>query len=692
MDLLNVFLEEAREHLNALEESLLVLEQSPSDASEINTAFRAMHTIKGSAGMVGLDHVSYFTHHVETLFDQVRKGIIRLDHASISLLLDAKDHVESLIFKESSNEMMAISEQLIHRLQDIAPTEHAVTPEAEIPPSQLDEGEGYWRITIAPDENAFVDGFDCMPVLRELQSLGDSALTVGWREQPQQESFDPLKCNLVFLLLLSADVSKDSIHDAFMFVQDDWQIDIDRLSFNESDKLGDILQDIGAIDKAKIEAIQNSKPKLGELLSESGLVSEKTVDQALQQQAFIRKEKEKTTPSQPTIKVPSNKLDRLMDLVSELVIVHSAISQVSLVNDIEALDTASEELGRLTAELRDTTFSVRMLPIGSTFGRFRRLVRDLSRELGKQVQLETYGADTELDKVVLERLGDPLVHILRNSLDHGIEMADVRQAAGKSSQGTIKLEATYESGSVKITVSDDGGGLHADKILAKAIERGVVSAEDNLSVHEIQNLIFEPGFSTAAKVSDVSGRGVGMDVVKTSIEALQGQVTIDSVQGKGTAIAITLPMTLAIIEGLLVRIGIEYYVIPLNTVQECIEEQTTESMLHQSTRVINCRGDYITCINLRQLFHVKQDMPKLQQTIICRAQEQQFGLSVDEIVGQRQTVIKNLSPLYRHTTGLLGATILGDGNVALILDINDLYDSCQLSDSYENMPAETPPC
>jgi two-component system chemotaxis sensor kinase CheA len=378
--------------------------------------------------------------------------------------------------------------------------------------------------------------------------------------------------------------------------------------------------------------------------------------------------------SELSIKVPQRKLDALMDQVGELVILQARLDQLAISREDESIGELAEELDRLSNNLRETTFDIRMLPIGSTFGRFRRLVRDLSRELGKNVALETAGAGTELDKVVLDKLADPLVHLLRNSLDHGIEMPETRLAAGKPEKGTIRLEAAHEQGRIIIRISDDGAGLDAARILEKARKNGLVPEDVTPDTDAIYNLIFEPGFSTAARVSDVSGRGVGMDVVRTSIESLQGRVQLQSEPGEGTVITISLPMTLAIIDGLMVAVSGERFVIPLGVVDECIETQASESSREDGSRLVKHRDGLVPSLRLREWFAVAGQQPDIEQTVIVHVDKERFGITVDEVIGHSQTVIKSLGRLYRDAEGVMGATILGNGGIAMILDVAELID------------------
>lgn len=680
-DPLQTFREEALEHLDTLEQALLELEEHPDDAEQINLAFRAMHTIKGASGMVGFDHLSYFTHHLESFFDRARNQEFELDSKMTGLILDIKDHIQLLLdYPSPDNELMVISERLIQQLNSLAPqTTATASPSATASNLPRSSATGptpaqCWRLGIIPNQAAFEEGFDALPILRELASLGETQVFSHLHTVPKEEAFDSQQCYLEFMVLLYGEVSLATLEDVFIFVADDWRIDIEPVDLDEPNRLGDLLVDKGWLNSEQIEQALATQPKMGQLLAQTGAVPSQQINAALNEQKFIRKQQRQSSSEEQTVKVPSGKLDSLMNLIGELVIVQARVNEIARDHDDERLTTLAEELSHLGTELRDTAFDIRMLPIGSIFGRFRRLVRDLSKELDKNVILETEGAETELDKMVLDRMGDPLVHLLRNSMDHGIESATERSAAGKPERGTIRLAASHVDGQILISISDDGAGLNSERIQKKAIERGLIAASDQLDPHTINQLIFEPGFSTAEKVSDVSGRGVGMDVVRTSIEGLQGRVTINSTPGKGTTIDIYLPMTLAIIEGLMVRVGHERFVIPLSVVVECIETSADEMTQKDGARLVENRGVLFPCLRLREAFKIAGQQPAIEQTVITRLGTERMGITVDEVIGQYQTVIKSLSRLYQHVPGLMGATILGNGDVAMILDINKLIE------------------
>ncbi|HLZ20081.1 MAG TPA: chemotaxis protein CheA, partial [Smithellaceae bacterium] len=437
---------------------------------------------------------------------------------------------------------------------------------------------------------------------------------------------------------------------------------------------GEILVEKGDADAAAVRQALESHKKIGELLVESGAVGPDKIQAALVEQQHIREAREKRQHAEAavTIRVPAQRLDVLVNLVGEMVTVQSRLSQMAnQINDTDLLLVA-EEVERLVTELRDNTMSIRMLPIGNTFSKFKRLVRDLSTELGKEINLITEGEETELDKTVIEKLNDPLVHLIRNSIDHGIEAPDAREQSGKPREGTVKLTAEHSGANVLIHIADDGAGIDPEAIRLKAIERGMITAEDNLNEKELFSLIFAPGFSMAKKVTNVSGRGVGMDVVKRGIDALNGTLDIRSKMGEGATITLKLPLTLAIIDGLLVRIADAFFVLPLAAIEECVELTRQDIRKMHGRHMTHIRGEVVPYISLREVFKIPGELPAIEQIIINRIGDDRIGLVVDQVIGEHQTVIKSMGKFYRHVREISGATILGDGTVALIVDISQL--------------------
>jgi two-component system chemotaxis sensor kinase CheA len=441
-------------------------------------------------------------------------------------------------------------------------------------------------------------------------------------------------------------------------------------------RIGEILIERGDITPEELAKVLGQKKLLGELLVESGIVQPGKIESALGEQKFIRELQEKKRGAEvAAIKVAPEKLDILVNLVGELVTVQALLSQTALSIKDPRLAAIAEEVERLTAELRDNTMNIRMLPIGSTFSKFKRLVRDLSKELGKEIEIVTEGAETELDKTVIDKLNDPLVHLIRNSIDHGIEMPDARADKGKPRKGTIHLSALHSGANVLIKIADDGDGLDVAAIRKKAVEKSLIAADAEMTEKEIFLLIFEPGFSTAANITNVSGRGVGMDVVKKAIESLRGGIDIESSRGRGTTITLRLPLTLAIINGLLVRIAADHYVFPLASVNECIELTAETREAAYGRNLANVRNRIVPYIRLREHFNIDGELPEIEQIVITESGDMRVGFAVDSVIGGHQTVIKSLGNYYRDVEGISGATILGDGTVALILDIPKLMQA-----------------
>ncbi len=686
MSIEDTFREEADELLIDLEAAMLELEEQPEDSDCVDRAFRVMHTIKGSGSMFGFDKLAAFTHHLENAFDLIRGGELKISKELISISLDSGDHIRDLLDdKESNKELDEESQQLLERLSLLVGSKDESTADNQTSTSDNEttfdaktSGETRtYQIRINPDEDAFASGLDSLPILREICAMGTCHVTTITSNLPKFSQLNPEKCYLTWDVILTAtDEDKNAIEDVFIFVQDDWEISIEQVDKSghwsdtpEDKHLGEILVEKGDATDEQIQRAHAQQKKIGEILTESENVSEDKVNSALDEQKIVKKvHKQRKQNEVVNVKVPAEKLDILMDLVGELVIAQARLNQSA--NDLldPALVSITEDMERLTTDLRDNTLGLRMLPIGTTFGRFRRLVRDLSNDLGKQIELVTEGAETELDKTVIDKLGDPLVHLIRNSIDHGIETPEVRKASGKAEKGTVTLTAVHSEGNVVVTIKDDGAGLNAQAIRAKAIERGVISEDSTATPQELYNLIFDAGFSTAKVVSSVSGRGVGMDVVKRSIESLRGKVSINSNPGEGSTVTIELPLTLAIIEGLLIGVADEYYVIPLSAVEECIEINAEDVMRSNGSRLVEVRGELVPYLRLRECFSNNGSAPEIEQIIIVKDGEARFGFTADEVIGQHQTVIKNLGKMYEGIKGLAGATILGNGSVALILD------------------------
>ena len=689
------FREEAFELLTQLEDTLLELESQPLNGELINAAFRAIHTVKGSSSMFGYDAVSKFAHEVESVLDKCRNGELPITKDFIGLTLKARDHIRLLLDLDgpADAELAADGEALLVRFRGYGQSGGAKAPAPKpsvaVPAREPAQSAGSneppasatYRVLFKPKADIFKNGTRVLNLVEELAGLGQADVFPHTEAIPDLESMDPEACYCYWDVLITTDKGPNAIRDIFIFVEDEAEISIDAVveirEAEGSKRLGEILVERGAVTAEALRQALGSQKKLGEVLVEKNIVSKPQVDSALVEQEHLKKVSERGEATVGSIRVASDKLDALVDLVGELVTLQARLSRTAFDLKDGSLASIAEQYERLISQLRDNTMSIRMLPIGSTFNKFRRLVRDLSLDLGKEAELLTEGAETELDKTVIEKLGDPLVHLIRNSLDHGIELPDARERAGKQRAGRITLSAQHSGAYVLVQVSDDGKGLDREAILAKAIERGIIAPGQDITDQEIYQLIFAAGFSTAQVVTQVSGRGVGMDVVKREIDSLGGSVQLATDPGKGMTTTLKIPLTLAIIEGLLIRIDSEFYVIPLSSVDGCIEIRKSELETKGERRIISYREELVPYIALREFFDSEGAIPEIEQIVIASTQDSRVGFVVDQVVGDYQTVIKPIGRMYKDVEGVSGATILGDGTVALILDVNRLAQVVQ---------------
>ena len=632
-----LFLQEAQELLEQLEQTLLDLERTPTDMALTDTAFRALHTIKGSGAMFGFDAVASFTHHVENAFDLVRKGKMAPTQELIAVALAAKDQMRLLI-EHPAHIDATTGEAILRDLQSLM-------SDATVPPVAA---SATWRIRFRLPSDAMVTGTNPLLLLDELREMGDAVVSMQTDAIPTLDAIDPRLCYPSWDVTLTTAQSRETIEQVFLFVLDDMELTIELAG-----------PAVIVLEPAPIAPppIERTLPVVTAPEQASG--------------------NSRAAAGTNTIRVPAERLDELMDRVGELVIAQSRLNQVAAASRDPAVKSVAEEIERLSLELRDTTMGIRMLPIGSLFGRFRRLVHDLAHDLGKGIELVTVGEETELDKTVIDRLNDPLIHLIRNAVDHGIEGPEGRLAAGKPAQGRITLSARHAGAEVLVSVKEDGRGLDRDRIYARAEETGLISPGAKLTDHEVFQLIFQPGFSTAREVTALSGRGVGMDVVKRTIDGLRGTIDITSKPGGGTEIMLRLPLTLAIIDGLLVRVGRGRYVIPLSAVGECVELSEDEDARSRGRSFLNIRSDLVPFLRLRELFNATTPPDHYQKVVIVEAGDLRVGLVVDQVIGDHQTVIKSLSRLHADVQIFSGATILGDGTVALILDVSHLVEHGQ---------------
>jgi two-component system, chemotaxis family, sensor kinase CheA len=660
-DLAEIFLQEASELLEQLEQALLDLEQSPDDSDLVNTAFRALHTIKGSGAMFGFEQVAAFAHEFESAFDRVRKGETSPGRDLIAIALQAKDFIRAQIERPDEADAVTGICILADLRKLVAASGDAMTVAA--PPVGVASGgppaaesATTWRIGIRFDKDVLVNGSNPLLMLDELRELGECVITPQIDAVPVLSELQPSVCYLSWDVLLTTTRPRAAIDEVFLFVLDDMELTVQavegQVGKEAAGKEAIVLQQASPATQAGRAAPVHAEP-----------ASNQNEAPHKRDAAEARSAGKETS----TIRVPAERLDEMMDRVGELVIAQARLTQLAAGGG--GTKGVAEDIERLTSALRDAMMGIRMVPIGSLFGRFRRLVHDLSRDLGKEIELTTEGEETELDKTMIERLADPLVHIIRNAADHGLENAAARTAAGKPSAGHISLAARHAGAEVLISIGDDGRGLDAKRIRAKAEEQGLITPDTVLSDTELNQLIFSPGFSTAKEVSALSGRGVGMDVVKRTIDSMRGSIDVTTEIGRGTQITLRLPLTLAIIEGLLVRVADARYVIPLTAVDECVELSAADDMRSKGRSFLNIRGDLVPFLRLRELFDEKGDPDAHQKVVVVAAGDTRVGLVVDQIIGSHQTVIKSLSKLHADVPSFSGATILGDGAVALILDV-----------------------
>jgi two-component system, chemotaxis family, sensor kinase CheA len=698
-DGLQVYIVDSRELLNDMESALLSIQEKDADKDTINAIFRAAHTIKGSAGLFGLDHLIEFTHVVESVLEQVRNGTVRLGPDLVSLLLACRDHIGALldhIESTGADGDVSLTEQgmplllaLLGYLPDPPPAETQVIVRGEESDaveriSDPTTNGDSWHISLRFGFDVLKNGMDPFSFLRYLGTIGTIVDIITIHAAiPAAEEMDPELCYLGFEIAFKSEADKAVIESVFEFVRDDCKIHIlpprsrtseyirlIRDAADENIRLGEMLTRCGTLTQYELENALRAQAEsdlgqpLGAILVDQGLVTPPVLDAALNKQNVVRAAKGMEASS---IRIDADKLDHLINLVGELIVASASTHLIARKTHNVELRECSAILSSLIEDVRNSALQLRMVKIGATFNRFQRMAHDVALELGKDIGLIIQGESTELDKTVVEKVADPLTHLVRNAMDHGIEPAAVRLARGKPKKGTITLNAYHDAGTVVIEVRDDGEGMDREKILARAVERGLVDAEQSLSDSEIHQLVFEPGFSTAEKISNISGRGVGMDIVKRNITALRGTVGIHSEANIGTTITVRLPLTLAIINGFQVSLGRSVFVIPLDMVEECVEFSSEYG--HDYAAL----GDEILpFIRLHEVFETGDTPARRQSIVVVKYAGQRAGLVVDTLLGEAQTVIKPLGKALQRVKCISGSSILGNGDVALILDVPEL--------------------
>ncbi len=676
------FRQEANELLQELEKYLLELEEAPDDRERIGQVFRALHTLKGSGAMFGFNRISNFTHEVENVFSSIRDGKLGVTKELINVALDVKDHIKSMLEAEdeSGTETDRRSRELLEsmlcfNLNPVPKTPEAL-PKKTKPDTPIDQKKiKTYHIHFQPFPEIFTTGANPVLLLKELCETGECEITVHTEKVPGVETISPELSYLYWDIIIKTPEDINTLKDVFIFVEDNARIDIE------------------AIDEKALLEDEDVFKKIQTTLSETGSLSGSDVHRAIidkTREDVPREEPAGDRPAvsssagspaktekktlQSSVRVAAEKLDSLVDLVGELVTIQAHLTRKAGISSDSELLSISEEVERITSELRENAMSIRMLPIGTTFTRFRRLVRDLSAAMGKEIVMTTDGGDTELDKTVIEQLNDPLVHVIRNIIDHGIELPQERLKKGKPRHGTIHLSAVHSGPNVLIKISGDGKGFDLEAIRKKGMENQLITEDAVLSEKDLLKLVFSPGFSTAAEITGVSGRGVGMDVVKRTVEGLGGAIEIENRKPYGSMTSLVLPLTLAIVDGLLVQVSGVHYVLPLSAVEECFELTRKNADRAKNRHIVDFRGKIIPFICLREFFNLNGSRLNFQKIIVTETKKEKIALGVDLIVGKHQTVIKSLGKMYKNAEGVSGATILGDGTVALILDVGRISD------------------
>ena len=700
------FISEAAEQIEAIETLLLELEEQPDNRELLDSLFRCAHTVKGSAGIFGLNRVVEFTHHVETLLDKMRDGDIALTPAISTLLLQCNDQIKFLVdtaADESADtpelkdtradlviQLRALSEGAAPGPAKAAAKTSSASSEAATPDAG---GLRIWSISARFGQDTFRNGMDPLSIARYLGTIGKVvSVRCSSDAVPALVNLNPESCFISFFMDLETAAPREEIEGAFSFVADDCELDVvapetagQKMAraieeLPETPRLGEMLVQVGAVSQDSLDKVLTTqsqsrstpagKPKIGDLLEAQAGVPPEAVAAALGKQQKMRD----NAPSEERyIRVQADRLDAVINLLGELVIAGAGATLLAREVRNVSLIEANLHMNSLIEEIRNGTLGLRMVPVGETFSRFRRVVRDTASSLGKEVNFEIVGGDAELDKSMVEKIADPLMHLVRNSLDHGLEPPQERLAAGKAPAGKLTLSAKHETGAILIRIEDDGRGINKERVLQRAWNRGLIEQGVTPSDDTINMMIFEPGFSTAEQVTNLSGRGVGMDVVRRNIEALRGSIKLNNDPGKGLQVDIRLPLTLAIIDGFMVGVGKSKFVLPLEAVVEVIEAADKDTKVDASGRhCLELRGQVLPVVRLRSLYSVESSLPERVSVVVVHSTRGKYGIEVEVLLGQQQTVIKPLGRLFKTLRGISGSSILGSGEVALILDVNSL--------------------
>ncbi len=696
---LPAFISEAAEQIASVEGLLLELETQPDNRELLDALFRCAHTVKGSAGLFGLERVVDFTHHVETLLDGMREGALALTPAISTLLLQCNDQIRFLVDTaldeaadtEQHRQLRAALVAQLHALTEAKPapgSRQAAGASAEPLPAPSGPPEQVWSIQARFGVDTFRNGMDPLSIARYLAGMGQvRSMRALLDAVPPLKRIDPESCHLGFAMELVSSASREEIEGAFSFVMDDCELRVQCSpgpqqqllnaieDLAQTPRLGDMLVQVGAITPDKLAEVvqqqQAGQARIGELLQTQAGVPAPVVQAALAKQQQIREHS--AAPEDRYIRVQADRLDAVINLLGELVIAGAGATMLARAARQTPLLEANLQMNALIEEIRNGTLGLRMVPVGETFSRFRRVVRDTAADLGKEVQFEIVGGEAELDKSMVEKIADPLMHLVRNALDHGLETAQERVEAGKAPQGRLVLSAQHEAGAILIRIEDDGRGIHRQRVLQRAWDKGLVEPGVVPSDDAIHMLIFEPGFSTAEQVTNLSGRGVGMDVVRRNIEALRGSIRLINRAGQGLTVEIRLPLTLAIIDGFMVAVGRSKFVLPLESVVEVIEAGARNVRADSRGRhCLELRGALLPVLRLRALYHIDSQHNERVSVVVVHSSRGPYGIEVETLLGQHQTVIKPLGRLFKSVRGISGSSILGSGEVALILDVHAL--------------------
>ncbi|MBU8891910.1 MAG: chemotaxis protein CheA [Bacteroidales bacterium] len=666
----NKFIEEATDNIHDLEDALLLIENDPEDKELIERIFRAMHSLKGGGAMFGFDSLSEFTHHLETLYDLVREGKYKITKKLLDVTLASVDHMKALLANDDldSADLRTIHTDLSLQIRKLIDKENEEKQQLIVDEPQTDKSKvKSYYIYFEPDIDIFSDGTNPLFLLDELHTIGECKVFAHFNKVPEIEKIDITKCYTYWEILIATNEDVNTISDVFIFVEDQCKLEINEVADFDITENDNIIDQVSKLTEERtdvgVSEIQSIIKKI--TLSEKRI---EQIEETIKKKGPLPSVKENVISS---IRVSSGKLDQLMNLVSELVTTQARLSLFAEQSGDSELAAIAENVQKLSRQLRDNAFDIVLVPIETMLTRFQRLVRDLSKELNKDVVFIAEGADTELDKTIIESLTDPLLHILRNSIDHGIESAEIRKKLGKPEQGKIILKAFYSGANVHIQIHDDGAGIDPEKIKDKAINKGIINKDTSLTKKEILDLVFLPGFSTAENVTGVSGRGVGMDVVKRKLIEVRGETELDSEINVGTTLTIKLPLTLSIIDGLLVKIAHNYYVMPLSVVNK-INAVDHKNVVNKYNNLIVLDGEQIPFYYLREEFDLPEGEQEREQVIVVRYDDKEIGLVVDEVVGEYQAVLKSLGKMYKKQEIISGATILGDGTVALVMDTNKI--------------------